>query len=225
MAARDTTDAPPPGVVVIGLFPDPDAAAQAIRQLQDAGFTKDEIGAIMPKRGPGGEPLAELVEGEDLEVEADATKTGAATGGIVGGLLGLVGSLLVPGLGAVTLGGVLASTLLGAGVGAVTGGLLGMLVGMGASQAEAEYFDRAVRTGRGTLVTVQPGADRAAEARSIMGRAGADLGPSARATAGAGASAGAGSRTGQATETWRGAERRNRQDVSFGGPERRHVRV
>jgi hypothetical protein len=180
MAARDRTDAAPPGVVVVGLFPDPDAAAQAIRQLQEAGFTKEEIGAIMPKRGPGGEPLAELVEGEDLEVEADATKTGAATGGIIGGLLGLVGSLLVPGLGAVTLGGVLASTLLGAGVGAMTGGLVGMLVGMGASRAEAEYFDRAVRAG-GTLVTVQPGAAaRADEARSIMADAGADLGPSAR---------------------------------------------
>jgi hypothetical protein len=221
MAARDRTDAPPPGVVVIGLFPDPDAAAQAIRQLQDAGFTKEEIGAVMPKTGPGGEPLAELVEGEDLEVEADATKTGAATGGIIGGLLGLVGSLLVPGLGAVTLGGVLASTLIGAGVGVMTGGLIGMLIGMGASRAEAEYFDRAVRQG-GTLVTVQPGADRADEARSILGRAGADLGPSARREA---QPAGAGASSGGANEAWRGNERRYRQDTAFAGPERRHVRV
>jgi hypothetical protein len=221
MAARDRTDAPPPGVVVIGLFPDPDAAAEAIRELQDAGFTKEEIGAIMPKTGPGGEPLAELVEGEDLEVEADATKTGAATGGIIGGLLGLVGSLLVPGLGAVTLGGVLASTLIGAGVGAMTGGLVGMLVGMGASRAEADYFDRAVREG-GTLVTVQPGADRADEARSILGSAGADLGPSARTEA---QPAAAGGRRGGANEAWRGNERRYRQDAAFAGPERRHLRV
>jgi hypothetical protein len=220
MAARDTTDAPPAGVVVIGLFPDPDAAAQAIRELQEAGFTKEEIGAVMPKLGPGGEPLAELIEGEDLEAEADATKTGAATGGIIGGLLGLVGSLLVPGLGAVTLGGVLASTLIGAGVGAMTGGLIGMLVGMGASRAEAEYFDRAVRDG-GTLVTVQPGAARAAEARSIMRRAGADLGPSAKPET----RPAAGARSGEADEAWRGNERRYRQDAGFAGPERRHVRV
>jgi hypothetical protein len=177
----------------------------------------------MPRRGRDGEPLAELVEGEDLQVEADATKTGAATGGIIGGLLGLVGSLLIPGLGAVTLGGVLASTLIGAGVGAMTGGLIGMLVGMGASRAEAEYFDNAVRTGGGTLVTVQPGAARAGEARSILGRAGADLGPSARPEAQA--AAGAGARGGSATEAWRGTERRSRQGASFSGPERRQVRV
>src|SRR5688572_25277893 len=167
MATRDKSGANPGEVVIVGLFPDPEAAAQAIRQLKDAGFTNEEIGAIMRKRGPTGELLTELVEGEDLELEAEAVKTGAATGGIVGGLLGLLGSLLVPGLGPITLGGVLASTLIGAGAGALTGGLIGMLVGMGFSRAEAEYFDRAVRGG-GVLVTVHPGVPaRTAEARSI----------------------------------------------------------
>jgi hypothetical protein len=96
-----------------------------------------------------------------------------------------------------------------------------MLVGMGASRAEAEYFDRALREG-GTLVTVQPGADRAAEAQSILERAGADLGPSARSEA---QPAAAGARGAGANEAWRGNERRYRQDATFAGPERRHVRV
>jgi hypothetical protein len=218
MAARDKTDATPPGVVVLGLFPNPDAAAKAIQQLKDAGFTKEEIGVIVPKLGPEGEPLAEL--GEDLEVQADATKTGAATGGIIGGLLGLVGSLLVPGLGAVTLGGILASTLIGAGIGVMTGGLVGLLVGMGASRAEAEYFDSAVRAG-GTLLTVQPGPGRAAEAREILQDAAADLGPAA----GSRTRAAAGAQGGEEKEPWRGNERRYRQDASFGGPERRKVRA
>jgi hypothetical protein len=219
MAARDETGGVPAGVVVIGLFPDPDAAARAVQQLQSAGFTNDEIGAIMPRRGPGGEPLAPLVAGEDLDLEAEATKTGAATGGIIGGLLGLLGSLLIPGLGPVTLAGVLASTLLGAGAGAVTGGLIGMLVGIGASRAEAEYFDRGVRGG-GTLITVQPDASRVPEARSILEGAGADLGPGVRS---AGAFA---DRDTAATENepWRGNERRY-QDVAFPGPERRKARV
>ena len=220
MAARENADAAPGGVVVIGLFPDPDAAAQAIQRLKAAGFTNEEIGAIMPKRGPKGEPMAALVEGEDLEVEAEAVKTGAATGGIVGGLLGLLGSLLIPGLGPVTLGGVLASTLLGAGAGLVTGGLVGLLVGMGLSRAEAEYFDRGVRAG-GTLLTVQPEPARAAEARSILQDAGADLGPEAQ-RAGAPASAARGA---EEDEPWRGNERRYHQDASFGGPERRQARV
>jgi hypothetical protein len=213
MAAREQTNAAPAGVVVIGLFPDPDAAAQAVRQLKDAGFTNEEIGVIVPNVSPEGTPL---VVGEDLDVEAEGVKTGAATGGIVGGLLGLIGSLLIPGLGAVTLGGVLASTLLGAGVGAVTGGLIGLLVGMGASQVEAEYFDRGVRAG-GTLLTIQPAPARAAEARGILQGAGADLGPSAQSAAGV--------RSGEESEPWRGSERRYRLDASFGGPERRKVRA
>ena len=203
MAARD--------VVVIGLFPDPDTAAQAIRQLKEVGFTDQEIGALLRKRGPSGEPV-EVVAGEDLEAEADALKTGAATGGIIGAALGLLGSLLIPGLGPVTLGGVLASTLIGAGAGVVTGGLIGMLLGMGLSRAEAEYFDRGVREG-GVLVTVQPGVPaRTAAARSILQDAGADLGPEAAAVGGR-----------EETEPWRGNERRYRQDESFAGPERRKV--
>jgi hypothetical protein len=213
MAAREKADAAPTGVVIIGLFPDPDDAAQAIRQLKDAGFTNEEIGVIVPNVGPEGKPL---VVDEDLDVEASAVKTGAATGGIVGGLLGLIGSLLIPGLGAVTLGGILASTLLGVGAGAVTGGLIGLLVGMGASQMEAEYFDRGVRAG-GTLLIVQPAPARAVDARSVLQDAGADLGPSAEPAAGV-SSAGE-------NEPWRGSERRYRQDAGFGGPERRNVRV
>jgi hypothetical protein len=221
MAARDKADAVPAGVVIVGLLPDPDAAANAIRQLKDAGFTNQEVGAIMRKRGPTGELLTELVKGEDLELEAETTKTGAATGGIIGGLLGLLGSLLIPGLGPVTVGGVLASTLVGAGAGAVAGGLIGMLLGMGLSRAEAEYFDRAVRGG-GVLVTVQPAPARAAEARSILQDAGADLGPAAAPAGAAPAEAAAGGgRKEKEEEPWRGNERRYHQDANFAGPERR----
>jgi hypothetical protein len=213
MAARDKTGAGPTDAVVIALFLDPEAAAEAVRQLKEAGFTNEEIGAIMRKRGPKGELLEELVEGEDLDVEAEAVKTGAATGGVIGGVFGLLGSLLIPGLGPVTLAGVLASTLLGAGAGVVTGGLIGLLVGMGLSRTEAEYFDRGVREG-GVLVTVQPAVrTRTAEARSILEGAGADLGPT-RAEAAAG-----GDREEQ--EPWRGNERRYHQDTAFSGPERR----
>jgi hypothetical protein len=211
MAARDKAGTGPAQEVIIALFPEPEAAAQAIRQLKDSGFTDEEVGAIMRKHGPTGELLPELVEGEDLDVEGDALKAGAATGGVIGGVLGLLGSLLIPGLGAVTLGGVLASTLLGAGAGAVTGGLIGLLVGMGLSRAEAEYFDRGVRGG-GVLVTVQPGIPtRTAEARSILRGAGADLGPTSAAAVG----------DREEREPWRGNERRYHQDTGFSGPERR----
>jgi hypothetical protein len=214
MAARDTAGTGPPDEIIIALFPDPEAAAPAIRELKEAGFTNDEIGAIMRKRGAKGELLDEVVEGEDVDVEAEAVKTGAATGGVIGGVFGLLGSLLIPGLGPVTLAGVLASTLLGAGAGVVTGGLIGLLVGMGLSRADAEYFDRGVRGG-GVLVTVRPGVwSRTGEARSILRDAGADLGPSVTSQrAAVGGS--------EEHELWRGNERRYHQDSAFAGPERR----
>jgi hypothetical protein len=218
MAARDKAGTGPADAIVIALFPDPEAAAEAVRQLKQGGFTNDEIGAIMRKRGPKGELLDELVEGEAGEVEAEAVKTGAATGGIIGGVFGMLASLLIPGLGPVTLAGVLASTLLGAGAGVVTGGLIGLLVGMGLSRTEAEYFDRGVRGG-GVLVTVQPGVRiRAAEARSILRDAAADLGPTA-------ASEGAPVAGSEEREPWRGNERRYHQDSAFAGPERRKAQA
>ena len=210
MAARDEA-------VVIGSFPDPEAAAEAIRELKEAGFTDGQISAVMRQRGPAGELLPELVAGEDLDREAEAVKTGAATGGILGGVFGLLVPLLIPGLGPITLGGVLASMLVGAGAGVVTGGLVGMLVGMGVSRAEAEYFDRAVRSG-GVLVIVQPGDPaRRADARSILRDAGADLGSTAAAS-GTWAEA---AEVGGEPEPWRGNERRYHQDTGFAGPERR----
>jgi hypothetical protein len=213
MAARDKAGTGPTDEIIIALFPDPKAAAPSLRRLREAGFTNDEIGAIMRKRGSKGELLEEVVEGDDLDVESEAVKTGAATGGVIGAVFGLLGSLLIPGLGPVTLGGVVATTLLGAGAGVATGGLIGLLVGMGLSRTEAEYFDRGVREG-GVLVTVQPAVrTRTAEARSILEGAGADMGPT-RAEAAA-----AGDREEQ--EPWRGNERRYHQDTAFAGPERR----
>jgi hypothetical protein len=215
MAERDKIGAEPVKAIVIGLFPDPETAAEAIRQLKAEGFTNDEIGAILRKRGSKGELLDEVVEGEDLDVEAEAVKTGATTGGVIGGVFGLLGSLLIPGLGPITLGGVLATTLLGAGAGVVTGGLMGLLVGMGLSRTEAEYFDRGVREG-GVLVTVQPEVPaRTADARSTLRNAGAGLGPGALTSE----SAAVGGR--EEHEPWRGNERRYHQDTGFAGPERR----
>jgi hypothetical protein len=222
MAVRDEADTAPAGMVVIGLFPDQETAGQAIRQLKEAGFTNEELSAILRTRGANGELLPAVVEGEDLDLEAQSTKAGAATGGIIGGLLGLLGSLLIPGLGPITVGGVLASTLLGAGIGAVTGGLMGMLVGMGLSQAEASYFDRGVRSG-GVLVLVQPEPARVADARAILRDAGADLGPGSAAASAAPATVAVGGR--EDREPWRGNERRYNQDAGFAGPERRKVRA
>lgn len=175
--------------VVVALFPEREAAENAIRALQDAGFSRESIGVATRDRSPEGRLLD---DGESKAAEGAAT--GALSGGVLGGVLGLlvgVGALAIPGVGPVIAGGALASALgiaggtavAGAGIGAATGGLLGALVGMGIPDVEARHFERGVREG-GTLVTLEA-AGRETEARTILRRFGGDLGTATVGTAAA----------------------------------------
>lgn len=214
--------------VVVALFPEREAAENAIRALQEAGFPRESIGVAARDRTPDGRLATE----GDSKAAAGAA-TGALSGGVLGGVLGLlvgVGALAIPGIGPVIAGGALASALgiaggtavAGAGIGAATGGLLGALVGMGIPDAEARHFERGVREG-GTLVTLDA-AGREAEARTILRRFGGDLGattitpsptdeivapivPSYSATSGA--MTGGGLPGPAAASEWRGLERRS----------------
>jgi hypothetical protein len=206
------------GRTVVGLFRNRSEAEDSIRELKQAGFTNDQIGVATRDRSEAKEERTGPVKRESdpgkvvedtAEGMAEGAAVGALTGGVVGGLVGLIGSLLIPGLGPVVVGGVLASTLMGLGIGAATGGLIGALVGMGVPEEEAKYFDAGFRQG-GTLVTVNAG-DATDDAVAILQRHGADLGPSRV------------ERSDRPRHT--GQERRQRQDVSYSGPERRLVGV
>ena len=161
------------GRTVVGLFSRRSDAESAIRELKNAGFSDDRIGVALQDPNEQRD-LLETTGGS----AAEGAAAGALSGGLVGGLIGLLGSLLIPGVGPIVVGGVLASTLTGAGVGAATGGIIGALVGMGVPEADAEHFDRGLRSGR-TLVTVNAGA-RTDEALGILERHGMDFGPSGR---------------------------------------------
>ena len=170
---------------VVGLFTDRTDAEHAIRQLRDAGFTEKQIGLAMRDR----DEQRQLME-DTGTTAAEGAAVGAVSGGVLGGLIGLLGSLLIPGIGPIVAGGVLASTLAGAGIGAAAGGIIGALMGLGVPEADAQHFDRGLRSG-GILVTVDAG-DRVGEAIAVMQHNHADLGPSGvdrfrTAAAGAGA--------------------------------------
>jgi uncharacterized protein (TIGR02271 family) len=169
---------------VVGLFTDRSDAESAIRQLRDAGFTEKQIGLAMRDR----DEQRQLME-DTGTTAAEGAAVGAVSGGVLGGLIGLLGSLLIPGIGPIVAGGVLASTLAGAGIGAAAGGIIGALMGLGVPEADAQHFDRGLRSG-GILVTVDAG-DRAGEAIAVMQHNHADLGPSGidrfQTAAGAGA--------------------------------------
>ena len=166
--------------VVVALFHDREAAENAIRALQAAGFTRASIGVAVRDRSADG-----ILLGDGESRAAEGAATGALSGGVLGGIVGLlvgVGALAIPGIGPVLAGGALAASLgiaggtavAGAGIGAATGGVLGALVGLGIPDAEARHFEQGFREG-GTLVTLEAGA-RDPEAREILRRFGGDLG-------------------------------------------------
>jgi hypothetical protein len=153
---------------VVALYDDFADASDAVRELTDEGFSRENIS--MMAADPHGEYAGYLGEDEyvDKSTVADGTTEGAGVGAgigaVVGGLGGLLiglGALVIPGIGPVLAAGPLAAALTGlagAGVGAVaggvTGGLLGALVNMGIPEESAHYYAEGVRRG-GTLVTVR----------------------------------------------------------------------
>nr|BBH91394.1 hypothetical protein KTC_61450 [Thermosporothrix sp. COM3] len=151
---------------VVGVFTDRTQADYAIEQLQNAGFTNEQIGFIA--RNP---ETGDTVTESGAEAKATATAAGAVGGGVVGGVVGAGIALLIPGIGPAIAGGVLAATLGGVAIGAVAGGLIGALTNMGIPADEARYYQEEIEAGR-TLVTVKAG-DRYQDALTILRQNGA----------------------------------------------------
>ena len=171
-------------LTVVGLFPHHAQAARAVNELLRAGFRIEEIGFVLRREDPAQDLGPEAVSGETARLAeegsigietgtkaAEGAATGAVTGGVIGGLIGAPAALLIPGLGAVAAGGVLAATLGGATAGAAAGSLLGVLRGMGLPEETARRYEQELVAGRG-LVTVHPDG-RSREATAILRDSGA----------------------------------------------------
>ena len=152
---------------IVGVFDDRLAAERAVDGLEQAGFREDEIGFVI--RG------ADDVRG-GMITDASGTKdgkgalTGAVTGGMLGGILAAAISLLIPGVGPVVAGGVLAAFFGGAIAGTAVGGIFGALTGLGISEDEARFYEKEFGEGR-AIVAVKP-RGRAQEAADILVRNG-----------------------------------------------------
>jgi stress response protein YsnF len=150
---------------VTALFETYTNANNAVRDLVNQGFERDDIGIM----------AHESLTDYDTRVHDDDTSgavTGAGIGAAVGGVGGLVLSLtavVIPGIGPVMAAGPLVAALAGAGIGAAAGGLLGALTDLGVPEEEAHYYAEGVRRG-GVLVTVQTTDALADRAASILSR-------------------------------------------------------
>ena len=156
--------------LVTGIFHSRAASEEAVEDLVDAGFSRDDISVLM----------SETTRGREFAL-APATKApeGAVTGATLGGVLGAiaaglaaVGILVIPGVNLVAAGPVLAA-LAGLGAGAAAGGIAGALTGLGIPEHEARFYKEEIERG-GILVGVYTHDDRTRDARRILDDAGAE---------------------------------------------------
>ena len=135
----------------VGTFTTREDAEYALRELRDAGFNMDKVSVVAKNPEQQSNMSGAEVKSASEQAEGGAA-AGATTGAATGGLMGLIGGLGVialPGVGAVAeLGVVLANTLLGSGIGAAGGGLVGALIGWGIPEDRAKYYDEMLSQGR-----------------------------------------------------------------------------
>jgi hypothetical protein len=156
--------------LVSGVFKSRAAAERAVDDLIRHGVSQDDISVLM----------SETTRGREFGVRmASKAPEGAATGATVGGAIGAIlaglvaaGTLVVPGLGLLAAGPVIA-VLAGLGAGAAAGGITGALIGLGIPEAEARFYNDAIQKG-GILVGAYTHADRKDTARHILEGAGAE---------------------------------------------------
>lgn len=152
---------------IVAVFDDRIVAEEAVDALHAAGFAHDKIGyAIRGAHDVDGGMITDAVGTKD----GKGAVTGALTGGVVGGVLATAISLLIPGVGPVLAGGILASFFGGAIAGTAVGGILGAMTGLGISEDEAKFYEKEFHEGR-AIVAVKPGA-RVADAADILVRFG-----------------------------------------------------
>lgn len=145
------------------LFDNYTLAADAVRDLEAAGFTDSDV-SIIGKHSVA--PVPEKAEAES------GAPVGASIGTIVGGGAGLlagIGALAIPGVGPIVAAGWLVALLTGAGAGAAAGGLIGSLTSSGVDEKEAHVYAEGVSRG-GTIVTVRVDDTRMARAEAIVTR-------------------------------------------------------
>ena len=146
------------------LFDSHAAALAAVRDLEAAGFVRDEVSIIGQDRTVDSTPV------EDGADAGTGAAVGASVGGVLGGGAGLlagIGAVAIPGIGPLVAAGWLAAMLAGVGAGAAAGGLLGSLTGAGVDEREAHVYAEGVRRG-GSIVTIRTDQSRMGRAADIM---------------------------------------------------------
>jgi len=149
---------------VIGVFEQPRQAAEAVKALLRAGFTRRQISLVARE-------WAKDLDGVRVDLQhaaGEGAVVGAVTGGVAGAAAGVVGAALLPGIGPVVAGTLLVGALLGGAGGAAVGSFAGPFVAMGLSETQAARHGKHVEQGNTVVVVHTHGGEREDEARTIL---------------------------------------------------------
>jgi hypothetical protein len=156
---------------VFGIYRDRGHVEEAVDAFLNDGFRNEDISVLLPEN-MGTKDFA----AEKHTKAPEGTATGAGTGAVVGGTLGLlagIGALAIPGLGPFIAAGPIMGALAGIGSGGVVGGIIGALVGMGIPEYEAKRYEGMVKEGKVLLSVHCDNSDWVRRAKDLMERTGA----------------------------------------------------
>lgn len=140
--------------ILLGTFEKHEEADAAIVQMEQKGFESDAVSVITRQN----------IAGKYAQKEGHK---GAVTGGVLGGLAGLLIAatpVVLPG--ALLIAGPL-TILTGAALGVITGGILGALVDIGVPEESAREYERTIQRG-GVLLAVTVDEETKDIAKQIM---------------------------------------------------------
>jgi hypothetical protein len=151
---------------VFGIYNTVAAADVATDTLVKSGFPASAVSVLMPEN-LGSKPIAT----EKTSKAPEGAATGAGSGAVLGGTLGLlagIGALAIPGVGPLIAAGPIMAALAGVGVGGAVGGLTGALIGMGIPEYEAKRYEGYLKKG-GILLSVHcDSSDEISRAKEIL---------------------------------------------------------
>lgn len=157
VGGRSTTGTDGSGVLT-GMFRDRESAEKAYGSALSRGYTKDDVNVMMSDKTRdswfSGDNADSELGSKALEGAGTGSAIGGTLGAVIAGIAAIGTSVLLPGLGLVVAGPLLAA-LAGAGAGGLTGGLIGALVGSGIPEEHAKAYEEGINNG-GMVVGVTP---------------------------------------------------------------------
>lgn len=149
--------------LVSGMFKNSNELEKCYQSLINRGYKSEEINLIMSDK-----TRDQYFKNKNNIVNdnsAEGLGIGSIVGGTIGGIAGAIAAIgtvaMLPGLGIVVAGPLVAG-LAGIGAGGVAGGLLGVLVGLGIPEAYVKEYEKEINAG-GILMSVNAHSDEDAQ--------------------------------------------------------------